>query len=170
MYFSDSPQVAQVYVHGSRLPLFDASGRQIITATAAAEPPPAHRTVSALPFSSPVAPVVVAATAGENVVVQQQQQQPVQQQIQIPPSSVVVPTTHMHPNKVQLELHRERELLQKREREKELRTSIPGTTLFTIYIKIVLLIFFLFSASRSCSNAKSQQSCTTPIRSSHPAN
>lgn len=122
--------MAQVYVHGSRIPLYDASGRQIISGVTAAEPPPAHRTVSSVPYSSPVPAVVVATTAGGNIVVQQPAP-PIQQQMQIqpiglPPSSVVVPT-HMHPNKVQLELHRERELQHKREqREKELRSSIPG--------------------------------------------
>lgn len=129
----DSPQVAQVYVHGSRIPLYDASGRQIISSgpvAAEPSPPPAHRTVSTVPYSTPAPPVVVAATPGGNIVVQQQQQvvpsNQQQMQIQQPPGSVVIPG-HMHPNKVQLEIHRERELLQKREREKELRSSIPST-------------------------------------------
>lgn len=137
----DSPQVAQVYVHGSRLPLYDANGRQIIagSAVAAASPPPAHRPVATGTYSGPVPAGIVAAGPGAgNIVVQQQQQQPQPQQqppiqpqqlliqpLGLPPSSVVMPT-NMHPNKIQLEIQRERELLQKREREKELRLATPG--------------------------------------------
>lgn len=133
--YLDSPQVAQVYVHGSRHPIYDAAGRQIIpaSAVAAAEPPPAHRPVSSVTYASTAPPVGVPTTPGGNMIISQQlppgQQQQQQHQMQphvLPPSSVAIPA-HMHPNKVQLELHRERELMHKREREKELRSSIPGT-------------------------------------------
>lgn len=105
--FADSPQVAQVYVHGSRIPhphypdvgsRFYENARAQIQPTS--EPPPAHRN----PISAP-SPVAAYASVS----------------VQPPPANEL--PSHMH-SKL---LEREREQRELREREKEQRkASIPG--------------------------------------------
>lgn len=101
-FLTDSPQVAQVWQIGTRIPhphypdarFYDPARHQIQQATAVSDPPPAHRSVvgpaasSATPYAPPNMPL----------------------------SSGALPS-HLHPKILERE---------QREREKERTTSIPG--------------------------------------------
>lgn len=121
LYFIDSPQVAQVYVHKSRIPhpqYPDASARYYeqvpVRPPLLAEPPPAHHRSQALAVSYPQqqSSPALPTNLTSHIQLQQQQQQHQQQQI--------------HEKERE---QREREQQQLRIRERE-RTSIPGMLRF----------------------------------------
>lgn len=143
MYFNlDSPQVAQLYVHGSRIPhphypdvggsrFFDGAGvpRPIPPAASGTvvEPPPAHRIHGppSATYGGPPSQAPSLIPPGGNIVVIQQ---PTQQQIVIPPTT---PTVVLPPHVlVAKPMDRERE--QREQRDKD-RSSIPGNLSFFLF-------------------------------------
>lgn len=103
-FSTDSPQVAQVYVHGTRIPhphfpdaRFYETTRPTIPAVT--EPPPAHRNSINAPSPGAYSAVSIPLAANE-----------------LP--------SHMHSKIIEREIEQQRE--REREREKERKTSAPG--------------------------------------------